>query len=687
MSTALPPLGRSDHNLVHLLPRYRPLVQRERPKKVTVQQWTPEACEILQDCLDTTDWSVFTNNEQCVTPITDTVFSYINWCVDVIVPKKKIKIFPNNKPWVTKQVKGLLNQKKFAFKDKDKKKRKDVQKELTKELKNGRREYKNKIEDKFQTNNLRDIFEGINQMSGRKKGKSGQPVSTSVDYANELNTFYARFDRHDFKQQRTDLNHILGTASEQGQGVGIVIREWEVYQLLKKTNPNKGPGPDGVSPRVLNLCARQLYGIISLIFRMSISQCVIPSIWKTSCIIPIPKKYPIATMNDLRPIALTSYVMKLFEKIVLVQIQDHVLDFIDPLQFAYKKNRSVDDALLYLMNKVYSHLEQTNSSIRIMFFDFSSAFNTIQPHLLALKLMRMNVCSSTVKWILDYLSSRPQFVKLHKSIVSDVTHTNTGAPQGTVLSPFLFSLYTAECRASTESCIVEKYADDTALVGLIMNDDDSSYLQETDSFVDWCDANFLELNVSKTKEMLIDFRKDITTPPPTVINGKEIDRVTSYKYLGITLNSSLSWSESTDLLMKKLNTRMYCLRKLKSFDVNSQLLQLFYTSVIGSVLSFGLVCWGGNVSKTDKDRLDRVIRKAERVIGTEQHNMDTLYDRRVAAKLKAILKDETHPLRAELDSALIQRSGRFRPSKTRTERYRNSFIPSAIRHHNSNHKR
>ena len=210
-------------------------------------------------------------------------------------------------------------------------------------------------------------------------------------------------------------------------------------------------------------------------------------------------------MNDLRPIALTSCAMKVFERCVLPHLDSLIGDFMDPLQFAYKAKRSVDDAILHVLNNIYAHLEKPGSSIRLMFFDFSSAFNTIQPHLLCDKLMNYNVPTPTIMWVLDYLSMRPQYVRIGKSITSNVVMTNTGAPQGTVLSPFLFSVYTADCKSSDDDCILDKYADDTVLTGMITSNKDQTYLQEIESSVDWCDNNYLELNVSKTKEMIIDF--------------------------------------------------------------------------------------------------------------------------------------------------------------------------------------
>ena len=129
----------------------------------------------------------------------------------------------------------------------------------------------------------------------------------------------------------------------------------------------------------------------------------------------------------------------------------------------------------------------------------------MQCHSLVQKLAGMNVDIRTILWIFDYLTNRPQFVRVQNnsnSIVynSNIVLTNTGAPQGTVLAPFLFSLYTADHRQKHKSCPLIKFADDTALSGLITNNMDNMYRDEIDSFVNWCDSNFLDLNVSKTKK-------------------------------------------------------------------------------------------------------------------------------------------------------------------------------------------
>ncbi|GFS07598.1 reverse transcriptase [Elysia marginata] len=113
-----------------------------------------------------------------------------------------------------------------------------------------------------------------------------------------------------------------------------------------------------------------------------------------------------------------------------------------------------------------------------------------------------------MKWVLDFLLDRPQFVECSHS-KSDVVITNIGAPQGCVLSPVLFTSYTNDCRSSREDVVpLLKFADDTTLQGLINVNDEAAYRSEIERFVMWCEDNFLKLNTSKTKELIFDFRKN-----------------------------------------------------------------------------------------------------------------------------------------------------------------------------------
>ncbi|KAI3367289.1 hypothetical protein L3Q82_008332 [Scortum barcoo] len=98
-------------------------------------------------------------------------------------------------------------------------------------------------------------------------------------------------------------------------------------------------------------------------------------------------------------------------------------------------------------------------------------------------------------------------VPTKRDCVSDVVVCSTGAPQGTVLSPFLFTLYTSDFTYSTDSCHLQKFSDDTAIVGCVSEGNDCEYRKVIMDFVDWCELNHLQVNASKTKEMVIDFSR------------------------------------------------------------------------------------------------------------------------------------------------------------------------------------
>ena len=103
--------------------------------------------------------------------------------------------------------------------------------------------------------------------------------------------------------------------------------------------------------------------------------------------------------------------------------------------------------------------------------------------------------------------------------MSDVVSCSTGAPQGTVLSPFLFTLYTSDFRHNTTLCHIQKFSDDTAIVGCVSEGNDLEYREVISNFVSWCELNQLHLNTSKTKEMMIDFRRETSHFSPVNIQG------------------------------------------------------------------------------------------------------------------------------------------------------------------------
>ncbi|KAL0197619.1 hypothetical protein M9458_006159, partial [Cirrhinus mrigala] len=160
-----------------------------------------------------------------------------------------------------------------------------------------------------------------------------------------------------------------------------------------------------------------------------------------------------------------------------------------------------------------THLENKDSYVRMLFIDFSSAFNTIIPQQLINKLNLLGLNTSLCNWTLDFLTGRPQGVRVGHNTLSTTT-LSTGAPQGCVLSPLFFTLLTHACTAKFSSNHIIKFADDTTVVGLIINNDETHYREEVAQLAEWCGTNNLSLNVSKTKEVAESERNSCRTTSP-----------------------------------------------------------------------------------------------------------------------------------------------------------------------------
>ncbi len=308
-------------------------------------------------------------------------------------------------------------------------------------------------------------------------------MNIAASLPDKLSTFYARFEAHN--TAHTESTHT--TAAEEVSPLSISVTD--VTRSFKWVNIRKA-------------CAFQLAGVFTDIFNLSLSLSVVPACSKKSTIVPIPKKNKITCLNDWRPVALTPIFSKCFEKLVRDCICSVLPASLDPLKCAYCSKRSTDDAIAFTLHTALSHLENKNTYVRMLFVDYSSACNTIVPSILIAKLQTLGLNRSLCSWILDFLTGRSQVVRMGNNTSSPLVF-NIGAPQGCVLSPLLYSLYTHDCTATHSSNVIVKFADDTTVTGLITDKYDMAYREEVITLTKWCQENHLSLNIDKTKELVV----------------------------------------------------------------------------------------------------------------------------------------------------------------------------------------
>ena len=271
-----------------------------------------------------------------------------------------------------------LRERREAFKTGDSNQYKKAKYNLRKAIKQGKTDYKNKLESQYggPGSDTRQMWQGLRTLTGHK-GSSGGVTDTDPSLPDELNNFYARFER--------DNTTTASKTPTQPEDYALQLSESEVCRSFRRVKAGKSAGPDGTPPRVFKTCADQLAPVFTDIYNTSLQQAVVPVCFKQTTIVPIPKKTRVTGLNDYRPVALTPIAMKCMEKLVLTHINDSIPDSLDPLQFAYRPNRSVDDAISLALHTTLEHLDKGNSYVRMLFIDYSSAFNTIIPAKLVLK--------------------------------------------------------------------------------------------------------------------------------------------------------------------------------------------------------------------------------------------------------------------------------------------------------------
>ncbi len=563
-------------------------------------RWSLHSETMLQAALDDVDWDMFQASSSDVSEFTDVALSFVNTLTEQATETVTIRTFSNQKPWVDRTIRDAVNHRTAAYNagilSGNMSEYKASCYALRRAVRTAKRRYRERIESHFQLNDSRRMWQGLKTICSSGNNSSAE-VRADPLLTEELNTFYGHFECNGGATLP-----IIGSGSSRqcSDDHVITLSEDEIRRELKRVNIRKAAGHDWISGRVLRSCADQLAGLFTSIFNESLATSVVSTLFKKSVIIPVPKNSKPSCPNDYRPVALTSTVMKVFERLLKNHICSSIPATLDPLQFAYRPNRSTDDAISQVLHLSLTHIDSKNGNyVRLLFIDYSSTFNTIVPTKLAVKLSDLGITSSLCDWIQDFLTARPQVVKVGQFTSNSIT-LNVGATRGCVLSPLLYSLYTHDCMSSHSSTSIIKFADDTVVLGLINNNDEAAYLDEVERLTSWCQDNCLYLNVSKTKEQIVDFRKRQQRPyTPLRISGTPVERVSSFKYLRVNISEDLTWTTHIHTQVKKARQRLYHLRQLRKFRVSPTILKTLYSGAIESVLTQCISVWCDNSLNQD----------------------------------------------------------------------------------------
>ncbi len=198
------------------------------------------------------------------------------------------------------------------------------------------------------------MWQGLKTICSSGNNSSAE-VRADPLLAEELNTFYGRFECNGGSV--TLPISTSGSSRQSSDDHVITVSEDEVRRELKRVNVRKAAGPDGITGRVLRSCADQLAGLFTSIFNEALATSVVTTLFKKSVIILVPKNSKPSCLNDYRPVALTSTVMKFFERLLNKHICSSIPVTLDPLQFAYRPNRSTDDVISKVLHSSLTHID------------------------------------------------------------------------------------------------------------------------------------------------------------------------------------------------------------------------------------------------------------------------------------------------------------------------------------------
>ena len=252
-------------------------------------------------------------------------------------------------------------------------------------------------------------------------------------------------------------------------------------------------------------------------------------------------------------------------------------------QFGFRKGYSTSLALLELLDTLYSHCDQREIVIG-MYFDLTKAFDTVDHNILLYKLNNYGVCGNLLNWFKSYLSNRQQFVSVGCSR-SQLLNVTCGVPQGSVLGPLLFLLYINDINNSCTECTVRLFADDTNLF-VYLNVAYCKANQALFKLHNWLNANKLTLNFDKSCYTVFGC-VDVGNSYSITLGARHLQRVQCTEYLGVMIDSDLSWKEHIDYVYHKILKFCGIFYKVK-FKLPHEIMKLLYFAFVYPHLLYGI---------------------------------------------------------------------------------------------------
>lgn len=362
----------------------------------------------------------------------------------------------------------------------------------------------------------------------------------------------------------------------------------EILEVLVKSKKTSSTNPDGLCYTFIQRIAPFIAMPLELIFNFSFMQADVPSRWRQACVIPLPKSQTDFTVENFRPISLTSPFARIFEKIVKKRLVAHLEQnsVISVDQHGFTRGKSTVTQMLECFNDWTASLER-QEAVDIIFFDFAKAFDKVSHCKLLSRLRTVGIHPRIISWISAYLKNRSFRVVVNGKFSKEAS-APSGVPQGSVLAPILFNIFTFDIPTIVSnlggSC--KMFADDLKVYATVPSGGGNNVLQNVvDALLDWSKVWSLPLSPAKTKILHLGNNNPHIV---YVLDGQRVSVATEVTDLGFSYDNKLQFDKHCSSLKKKANLQL--LNLFRSLRTNNpSVLLKAYKTYIRPILEYGTV--------------------------------------------------------------------------------------------------
>lgn len=476
---------------------------------------------------------------------------------DIHAPTRTARMNKPHSPWLTEAIRCIIKEKENAF-TKYKQNKTNVNWENYKTARNyavaAVRREKAAYLKYLEKHDTAKLWKSLNIMNIHKKENSALPDNLSDPTA--INNFFLSSFNLNPATPNT-VNFYRNNKYNNNNFTFNLTDNENIYKIIKGIKSNAA-GYDLVTLQMIKLCLPSILIYITHIVNCCLETGYFPSAWKQTIVCPLPKVKNPSQINDLRPISLVPVLSKILERVVREQLEEYLNSnkIIPSHQSGFRSGHSTTTALINISDNILKALDEKLAVISV-FLDFSKAFDRVNHALLCAKLKYYGLDEISLNFFACYLQQRSQFVRTQLG-TSSTELVVSGVPQGSVLGPLLFLLYTADISAGLRVMDTYAYADDIQLMYTFhpTNAQHASNCVNTDLNIltNYCKNNALQINALKTSAMLFcgkHIYEYLTSNIHIYINNEEIAFVEKVKSLGLILDKNFKFTDHVNMLIKK----------------------------------------------------------------------------------------------------------------------------------------